>query len=121
MTPRIRATMGWWGLALAVAAAARWSPVPGIGAALAVGLVIGSIYVWLLDRRVRAAAEMTPQRALVAAQVGGMARLAFVVLALIVAARLWPHSVGPALLWSAPAFFVPVVVWMVSLLRGVKG
>lgn len=118
MTPQVRATVTWWGLALAIAAAARWTPFPGICEALAVGLAVGSVYVWLLDRRVRSSVRMTPERAVAAALAGGMARLAFVLLALIVAARLWPHSVGAALLWSAPTFFVPVVVWMVGLLRG---
>lgn len=121
MTPRVRATVGWWGLALALAAIARWTPVPGIVEALAVGLAVGSIYVWLLDRRMRATVQMKPERAVAAALAGGVARLAFVLLALIVAARLWPHSVGGALLWTAPTFFMPVVVWMVGLVRGEKG
>ena len=118
MTPRLRATVGWCGLALAIAAVARWTPVPGICDALALGLAVGSVYVWLLDRRVRTATRMTAERAVAAALAGGVARLVFVLLALVIAARLWPHSVGPELLWSAPTFFVPVAVWMVGLLRG---
>lgn len=119
MTPTLRTTVGWCGLALALAAAARWTPVPTVCSALALGFAVGGVYVWLLDRRIRASVRMTPGRAILSAQVGGVARLVFVLVAMIVAGRLWPHSVGTELIWTIPTFFVPVAVWMIGLVRGV--
>ena len=109
-----RALAIWWGLALAVGAAAPFGPAPRVFAGLSVGLAVGSVYVWLLSRRVRAVVRMTPQRAAVTTQVGAVVRLAFVLIAFAVASRLWPEA---ELLWAVAAFFVPVAVWMIGLLR----
>lgn len=120
MSHHHRALLLWWGLAIVLGAAAPFGPTPAM-AGLALGLFVGSVYVWLLERRMHAVEQLTPERAAAAAQVGGATRLAFVLVAFLVAARLWPHSAGQGMVWALLTFFVPLGAWTIRRLREVNG
>lgn len=108
----------WWLLAAALLVAAGAGAAPPVLRGLAIGLLVGSAYVWLLARRTRTTAGLPQARAVAAAQVGGAARMVFVLLAFGLAFRAWPDAGLP---WCAAAFFLPVIVRLVALARGVDG
>ncbi len=108
----------WCGVAAALLVVARLGAATTVLQGVSVGLLVGTAYVWLLWRRTRTSAALPVRRAVLAARLGTIGRLVFVLLTFAVAERLWPHA---GLGWGCLSFFAPVVVRMIGLARGVGG
>ena len=101
------------GAVAALLAAQGW--VPGALGGIAVGFAVGAGYLWLLVRRAATLSGLPPQRALVAAQLGAVLRLAFVFAGFGLAARAWPEA---NLAWGAGAMLLPIGTSIALLARG---
>lgn len=116
MSTELRWLTAWYAVAVALLVMAGLGVAAGPADGAAIGLVVGASYTWLLWRRVQAVSVMSLRHALVAARVGMILRMVFVLAAFDVASRLWP---GAGLRWGALFFLVPVIARMVALARGV--
>ncbi len=110
-----RGLLLWVALGSAAAALAAVGLWPAESGGVAVGLLIGAGYLWLLWRRTGSLPGLPARRALVAAQAGAVLRLVFVFLGFACAARLWPDV---NLAWGAAAVCLPTAAAVVRLARG---
>jgi hypothetical protein len=105
----------WLGASAGLAALSAVGLWPRAVGGAAVGLAVGAVYLWMLVRRARSLPGLPRRKAVLAAQLGALARCLVVFAGFGAATRVWPAA-DPA--WGAATLLVPVTLGILAVARG---